>query len=106
MAMGEPIRDAWQVNLPTGPEPYHLEDAIKVKAGKTKHGRQRLGGATPDIRCAEGTSSRASTLASSSTAAAIRQPSRPHDQHSTSTNKRPSMLPSGLLRQAVLGVAR
>ena len=37
-AMGEPIEEAWKSKVPTGPEPIHLEDAVKLRVTKTKKG--------------------------------------------------------------------
>lgn len=38
MAAGEPLQQLWVSRLPVGPEPYHVKDAITVKASKTKRG--------------------------------------------------------------------
>jgi hypothetical protein len=37
-AMGEPIEQAWKHKLPTGPEPVHMADAVKLRVTKSKSG--------------------------------------------------------------------
>ena len=37
-AMGEPIEQAWKQKLPTGPEPVHMADAVKLRVTKSKKG--------------------------------------------------------------------
>lgn len=37
-AMGEPIERAWKEALPSGPEPIHMADAVKLRVTKAKNG--------------------------------------------------------------------
>lgn len=37
-AMGAPIEESWKRQVPTGPAPIHLEEAISTKVSKTKTG--------------------------------------------------------------------
>ena len=89
----------------SGPSPYHLEDAIKVKASKTKSGANGSVAPAPRLGSLEGRAARACTRASSSTAAAIPPPGRRPDQPSTSASRRPSTPPSGCCATGIARVA-
>ena len=104
-AGGEPMERAWISKLPTGPEPVHMKEAVKLRVSKSKYGAN----ATIAVRKVRGIDddkqpqAYAMKLEKGGRDTAARPAARPaFDQHKDQAVD----LAIGVLRRAIAGVAR